>query len=137
MNTFNLDTVIRLWHLNKNEVARVMFPHIRFPEYALNRVLKGLAPVDIQQLMRLADYIGAPVVDLFGLDDWHGITEENCLTLTKGEYKVKFNNTFFIVYKGPEVICKNVGDFQVMTFDEFINYINNQIKQYENGNNQN
>lgn len=137
MNTFNINKVIELWHLDIKEVAKVVFPKVRFPELAFRRILKGEAELDTLQLESLADYIGVPVTDLFGLDNWHGITEDDCLTLTKGKYKVKFNNTFFIIYADNKPICKNVGDFKVMTFNDFINYINNVIKLYENGSNQN
>lgn len=137
MNTFDISKVIELWHLDKEEVAKVVFPKVRFPVLAFRRVLKGEAELDTIQLGLLADYIGVPVTDLFGLDNWHGVTEDDCLTLTKGGYKVKFNNTFFIIYIDGKPICKNVGNFNVMTFNDFIEYINNQIKLYENGSNQN
>ena len=77
------------------------------------------------------------VTDLFSADTWKGSSEDGCLTMTKGDYKVKlnYNEVFMSIYKGDGLIKQIISNVPDMTMREFVNYIDNFIKNYENGSN--
>lgn len=137
MEQFNISNVIEHYKLNTEDLAKVLFPTIKYPKQAFDRVLKGEANLDIMQVERLASHIGVLVTDLFSVNTWKGSSEDGCLVMLKGEYKVKlnYNGVYVSIYKNNNLICQNISNVPSMTVQEFINYIDNFIKNYENGNN--
>ena len=132
---FNLGNVIEHYKLNIEDIARVLFPNIKYPKQALDRILKGEANLDVVQLERLANHIGILVTDLFSVNTWKASSEEGCLTFLKGEYKIKlnYNGVYISIYKSNKLIFQNISNIPSMTMQEFINYLNNFINNYENG----
>lgn len=137
MEQFNISNVIEHYKLNTEDLAKVLFPTVKYPKQAFDRVLKGEANLDIMQVERLASHIGVLVTDLFSVNTWKGSSEDGCLVMLKGEYKVKlnYNGVYVSIYKNNNIICQNISNVPSMTVQEFINYIDNFIKNYENGNN--
>lgn len=137
MEQFNISNVIEHYKLNTEDLARVLFPTVKYPKQAFDRVLKGEANLDIMQVERLASHIGVLVTDLFSVNTWKGSSEDGCLVMLKGEYKVKlnYNGVYVSIYKNNNLICQNISNVPSMAVQEFINYIDNFIKNYENGNN--
>lgn len=137
MEQFNISNVIEHYKLNTEDLAKVLFPTVKYPKQAFDRVLKGEANLDIMQVERLASHIGVLVTDLFSANTWKGSSEDGCLVMLKGEYKVKlnYNGVYVSIYKNNNLISQNLSNVPSMTVQEFINYINNFIKNYENGNN--
>lgn len=134
---FNISNVIEYYKLNTKDLAKVLFPTVRYTKQAFDHVLKGEATLNVIQLERLADHIGVLVTDLFSANTWKGSSEDGCLTMLKGEYKVKLNykGVYLSIYKNNEPIYQKLSDVPDMTVNEFINYLDNFIKNYENGNN--
>lgn len=137
MNKFDIKKIIERWQLDTLALAKALYPKAQYPKQAFYRVLQGKSNLDVPQLQTLAQFIGVSITDLFDLDSWHGTYEGDYIILTNGNYKVKFDRVLFTIYVDDKPIFTCVGNFNVMTFDEFIDYINNQIKLYENGSNQN
>lgn len=137
MEQFNISNVIEHYKLNTEDLAKVLFPTVKYPKQAFDRVLKGEANLDIMQVERLASHIGVLVTDLFSANTWKGSSEDGCLVMLKGEYKVKlnYNGVYVSIYKNNNLISQNLSNIPSMTVQEFINYIDNFIKNYENGNN--
>lgn len=137
MEQFNISNVIEHYKLNTEDLAKVLFPTVKYPKQAFDRVLKGEANLDIMQVERLASHIGVLVTDLFSANTWKGSSEDGCLVMLKGEYKVKlnYNGVYVSIYKNNNLISQNLSNIPSMTVQEFINYIDNSIKNYENGNN--
>ena len=137
MEQFNIRNVIEHYKLNTEDLARVLFPTVKYPKQAFDRVLKGETNLDIKQVERLALYIGVLVTDLFSANTWKGLSEDGCLVMLKGEYKVKlnYNGVYVSIYKNNNLISQNLSNVPSMTVQEFINYIDNFIKNYENGSN--
>lgn len=133
METFNITKIMEQYAPNTDELSKVLFPHIKYPKQAFDRVLKGEANLDSEQITRLASYLGILVSDLFNLkDDWKGSydTTKKCLIFTKGEYKINlnYNGSFITVYKDNKVIHQEVKSrADSMTFEDFIRYINKFI----------
>lgn len=137
MKQFDINEIIRYYQLDTESLAPVLFPTVKYPKLALDRVLKGQTNLDISQVELLAEHIGVLVSDLFSINKWKGSTEGTYLTLIKGDYKVKLNykGVFISVYKNNALIFQEISDVPGMTMNEFTNHIDNIIKSYENGNN--
>ena len=137
MERFNINNVIKQYRLDTEELAKVLFPTVKFPKLAFDRVLKGEGSLDVIQLERLADYIGVLVSDLFSVDTWKSSTEDRCLVLQKGNYKVKLNykGVYLSVYKNNELILQSISNILSMTVQEFVDFLDTIIKDYENGSN--
>lgn len=137
MEQFNINSVIEHYKLNTEDLARVLFPTVKYPKQAFDRVLRGETDLDIKQIETLASYIGVLVTDLFSAGTWKGSTEDGCLTMLKGDYKVKlnYNGVFVSIYKNNNLIEQKISNVPDMTMHEFVNYIDNFIKSYENGSN--
>lgn len=137
MKQFNINKVVEYYKLNTEDLAKVLFPTVKYPKQAFDRVLKGETDLDIRQIETLASYVGVLVTDLFSADTWKGSSEDGCLTLLKGDYKVKlnYNGVFVSIYKNTELIEQKISNVPDMTMQEFMNYIDNFIKNYENGSN--
>ncbi len=136
MEQFNINSVIEYYKLNTEDLAKVLFPTVKYPKQAFDRVLKGEANLDVIQLERLASHIGVLVTDLFLIGTWKGSSEDGCIILLKGNYKVKlnYNGVYVSIYKNNELIYQKLSNVPEMTVEEFINYLDNFIKTYENGN---
>ena len=132
---FNIGNVIEYYKLNTEELAKVLFPTVKYPKQAFDRILKGEATLDTTQLERLASHIGVLVSDLFCANTWKGESENGILTMLKGEYKVKlnYNGVFVSIYKNNILIHQRIANIPQMTINDFINYLDNFIKDYENG----
>lgn len=137
MEQFNINSVIEHYKLNTEDLAKVLFPTVKYPKQAFDRVLKGETNLDITQVEKLANYIGVLVTDLFSAGTWKGSSEDGCLTMLKGDYKVKLNykGVFVSIYKNNNLIEQKISNVPDMTIQEFINFLDNLIKNYENGSN--
>lgn len=137
MEQFNINSVIEHYKLNTEDLAKALFPTVKYPKQAFDRVLKGETDLDIKQIETLASYIGVLVTDLFSAGTWKGSSEDGCLTMLKGDYKVKLNykGVFVSIYKNNNLIEQKISNVPDMTMHEFINYLDNFIKTYENGSN--
>jgi hypothetical protein len=137
MEQFNINSVIEHYKLNTEDLAKVLFPTVKYPKQAFDRVLKGETDLDIKQIETLASHIGVLVTDLFLAGIWKASSEDGCLTMLKGDYKVKLNykGVFVSIYKNNKLIEQKISNVPDMTMQEFMNYIDNFIKNYENGSN--
>ena len=65
MKQFNIDEIIKHYKLDAEDLSRVLFPSVKYPKQAFDRVLKGETNLDIGQIEKLASHIGVLVSDLF------------------------------------------------------------------------
>ncbi len=130
---FNINEVIKHYKLDANDVAEALFPDIRYKKLALDRVLKGEAKINTDQLQALANLAGVFVSDLFSIDGWKSRAEDGCLTFISGSYKVKlgYNGVWLSLYKNNELIKQELST-PVMTLDEFIIHITDLVTTYTN-----
>lgn len=133
METFDIAKIIEQYAPDTEELSKVLFPHVKYPKQAFDRVLKGEANLDTKQLEILASYLGVLVSDLFSADGWKGAWDNTCrcITFVKGLYRVNlnYNGSFITVYKDNKVVDQKVKcNIEDMAFSDFIQYINNLIK---------
>lgn len=133
METFDITKIIEHYAPNIEELSKLLFPHVKYPVCAFDRVLKGETNLDTAQVCILAKYLGVLVSDLFNTAfDWKGSYDHThkCLTFVKGTYRVNLNydGTFVTIYRDGKVIKQVVkSGAQEMTLTDFIQYINNLI----------
>lgn len=130
MDKFNINKIIEYYGPNVDELGCVLFPRIKYPKQAFDRVLKGETNLDSAQIELLAKYLGVFVADLFSVDDWHGKwdNEHKCLSVVRGPYKINLNygGAFITVYKNNKMIHQEIKcDVDSMSLSDFIKYINN------------
>ena len=129
---FDLRKVIEVYKLDVNDVAEALFPHVRYKNLALNRVLKGEAFLDTQQIQILANLAGVFIQDLFMLNKWRGKNENGYLTLCYGDYKVilNYNGAFLTLIKNGHVQKQELINTKCITIDDFLTHINSLIKNF-------
>lgn len=134
MKAFNINRIIEHYQVqNIEELSKVLFPNVKYPKQAFDRVLKGETDLDSSQIELLASYLGVLPSDLFTLDDWKGgwDSDNKCLTFIKGTYQVNlnYNGVFITVYNSGKMIRQIVTSQIInMPLTDFIQYINKLIK---------
>lgn len=137
MEKFNINEIVgRLSPEEAAQLPKVLFPDVKFPKLAFNRILKGEAHLDTCQVAKLAEFLGMPVADLFRAGSWRGGSEDGYLTLSRGRYRAKLNygGVYLTLYKDDEVIGQVLSNVPGMTVQEFTEYLNKLINEYEHGN---
>ena len=137
MKQFNINSIVEQYKLNTEDLAKVLFPAIKYPGLAFARIQKGEAALDTEQLRRLADFIGVPISELFTENGWNGAVKEGVLTFIKGPYEVRLNyaGTFATLYKDGVAFDKILINTTVITLEEFITILNKYINNFEHGTN--
>lgn len=132
MEKFDVNKIIEQYNIDAQDLAKWLFPNVKYPKLAFDRVLKGETNLDIEQVAILAKYIGVTVADLFANESWRSSFRDNLMVLTKGDYSVEFDPkcAFIRVYKNGEFVDNILVNLQQTPFEEFINYIDNIIKRY-------
>lgn len=132
MEKFDVNKIIEQYNIDAQDLAKWLFPNVKYPKLAFDRVLKGETNLDIEQVAILAKYIGVTVADLFANESWRSSFRDNLMVLTKGDYSVEFDPKciFIRVYKNGEFVDNILVNLQQTSFEEFINYIDNIIKRY-------
>ena len=133
MEKFDIQKIIERYSPNIEELSKILFPHIKYPKQAFDRVIKGEANLDSVQIELLASYLGVFVADLFFIDEWKGSwnEEHKCLIFVKGLYQVNVNygGSFITVYKDGKKVHQLIKvNANNMSLPDFIQYINTLIQ---------
>ena len=132
MEKFDIQKILEHYKPDTGELSKVLFPKAKYPKQAFDRVVKGEANLDVQQVEKLASYLGVLISDLFSVDDWKGQWDNDakCVAFVKAPYRVNlnYNGTFITVYKDEKVIHREVKATPGMQLTDFISYINKFIQ---------
>ena len=74
-----------------NEIAAFLFPDNGHPDKALRRVLREETELTASQISALASYFDIPINDLFEIDQWDCVNDNDTITLKKGDYTAQLN----------------------------------------------
>lgn len=132
MTQFNIHNIIEEYNLDTDELSKALFPNAKYPKPAFNRVLAGESSLSVEQLEKLASFIGVVPAELFSLDTWRSSTADGYLSFKKGEFEVKlnYNGAFLTLYKNNEVIDRRIIG-NSMSIDEFTKHINDLITKFQ------
>ena len=92
MSKIHLKSILEAHGVDPKKAAEVLFPKNMYPYLALNRVMKGKALLDSDQISALAFLLGVPIQSLFDKANW-SITssKEGIIIFTNGEYEAELD----------------------------------------------
>ena len=133
MEKFDIHRIIERYKPDIDKLAKIMFPDVKYPKQAFDRVLKGETQLNTQQLENLANYLGILIVDLFVATSWKSYNENGCMCFERGEYKAKLNykGVYLTLYRNEEVIDQKIANVPEMKVQEFLNFLDSMIENYE------
>lgn len=136
MEILNINKVIDQYKVDEAELAHIAFPGLRYPEPAFKRILSGSSSLSAEQISAIAGYLQIPVSDLFTVQntDWHATSKNKQTTFYRGDYRVVISRDKFeiVLYKGQDEVDRAVGAFGIMTIQDFLAVVDEQIKKFEN-----
>jgi hypothetical protein len=132
----DLKKIIEGEALEVKELAPQLFPGAKFPAMALNRIVKGDAVLNADQIAKLCIVTGLTASELYDYPNWWKGKDlkPGELALENGEFTAKLNLEKWIVtieHKGSlffnEVLCS-----KTTPLSEFIEMLNNQVLIFKN-----
>lgn len=132
MKQFDINNIVKDFNLDKDEIAKVLFPDAKYPKLAFNRIVKGEASLSVEQLEILASHLGIMPASLLTMNSWRDATEEGFLAFEKGLFKVKlnYNGAFLSVYKDNKLVEQMITGAS-MSIDKFIELIDDLISKHK------
>lgn len=129
---FDLKAVIDYFGLSQEFVAKVFFPHIKYPVQALARIIKGEGTLTVEQLEQLAEHINVDIKDLFSVASWKGTCENGLITYKKHNYKAILNwdRAYLTIFKDDGIIYQTFV-YKAMSIEQFIDWLDEYIESYE------
>lgn len=129
---FNILNILEHYKPDTNEVAKVLFPKVKYPRFALDRVLKGEAELSVSQLYKLADFLHVPATQLIDMSEWQSSCENGVITYTTNDgYKaVITQDSKLNVYKEHTLVYQGLIANKVISISELLT----TLKSIRNGN---
>jgi hypothetical protein len=134
MKTINLSKIIKDNNLKVKEVAQELFPNIKYPKLALDRILRGESRLDSDQLSRLSMYTGMSIEQIYTGENWQKPEARgNLLTLHSGEYRAEINTDSWTtkLFHKQTIMHDLVIHQKAITLDNYINDLNTRINNYK------
>lgn len=130
MKTIDINNIIESKGLDQTDLAKELFPGAKHPKMALQRIIKGEAQLDSEQIVRLSIYTGIPIGELFGQRDWKAKTKEGVHTFESEDYRAELDTNTWIskVWKKDELIHEVVIHDQHISLSNYFSILNNVIK---------
>lgn len=96
MSRLNLAKLIELNRIDTEELAKVLYPDVKFPEKSLHRVLKGSSFLDSEQIFLLSKFTGISFNVLFNPESWdHEFSKDKIHIFRKGAYRAELDPSFW------------------------------------------
>lgn len=129
--------VIKSYGLDENGVAEELFPGNKYAKSALRRVMRGDAELNASQLKRLSELAGIEVGELYNINGrWSARSSHGVVTLISRDYRVELDLKTWVskIFKNDNLLAEEVLSNQMVSVKEFINQIENKVKNYEGKN---
>ena len=128
----DLAKIIIKYNLNTDNVAEALFPNNKYKKSALDRILKGKATLDTNQINILANMIGILPQELFMINNWKGEIKNNIIVFKQDEYivKINYNGAFLNLYKDNVLVYQEINASN-KSLTDLITYLNNLIKKLQ------
>lgn len=98
MRTIDVKGIIDRQGLDPKDVAKQLFPKNKYPDLALNRIIKGINSLDAEQISKLALMSGLSISELFSGNAWKsGPVKKDCLTFENGEYYAELDTDKWVI----------------------------------------
>lgn len=131
MDTINVNQIIKDNELDVKTVANELFPGIKHPKLALDRILKGEAFLDSNQISRLSILTGIPIEFLFTERSWKPTSnKKGIIDFSKGDYRVELNLTdgASCIYHKNKIFHEQLIHSKHITLSEYIKEVERIIE---------
>lgn len=134
MRTIDIKKVIDSTGLNFKEVATQLFPKNKYPDLALNRVIKGVNVLDADQISKLALMANIPISDLFSGGEWKLVSKGKTHVFSNGDYKVELDPETWIsrIFHNGSLFHESVIHSGSTPLSEYLENIDILINQFQN-----
>lgn len=128
--TIDINNIIESKGLDQNDLAKELFPGTKHPKMALQRIIKGEAQLDTEQIVRLSAYTGLSISELFGQRDWKASSKGGVHTFESEDYRAELDTNTWIskVWKKSELIHEVVIHDRHISLSNYFSLLNNVIK---------
>lgn len=129
----DLKRIIDSFDLDKTEIANELFPDIKYPSLALNRIINNEAKLDSDQLYKLAAMLDIEVGSLYNKAWKLSSGETGKITLARDNYRAVLNtNTFELkIFLNESLVHETLFLIRNITLTELVESINNYINKLE------
>lgn len=133
MNTIDLKKIISENDLDFKSVANELFPDNKYPALALNRVVKGEAFLDSNQIIKLSELSGVPIETLFYGGKWKTTSKDKEITFTNGDYVAKLNthSNMTRIFHKKNMIHEAIIHKSTIPLSEYLNQIEKLINNHK------
>ena len=120
-------------NLDKREVADTLFPSNKFAIMALDRVLRGEAVLNADQISRLALFANVSLSSLFTGEGWGCKSRGTMHTFTSGEFvaKVDMDSGVVEMFHKTTLFHTVTLTSKSIELTELVEVLNKQILNYE------
>ena len=133
MKTIDLKKLMEDLNLDPKQIAKELFPKNAYPKLALDRVVKGEAFLDTNQLSRLSLVTGVSIQSLYSYGGWDFISSpEGVITFSTGEYKAELNiaeGTTKLYHKGS-IFHEEIIHSGAIPLSEYLDALNKLISKH-------
>ena len=134
MRTIDIKKVIDSAGLDFKEVATQLFPKNKYPDLALNRVIKGVNVLDADQISKLALMANVPISGLFSGEEWKAVSKGKIHVFSNGDYKVELDPETWIsrIFHNGSLFHESVIHSGSTPLSEYLENIDILINQFQN-----
>jgi hypothetical protein len=135
MGNIDLKKIIEDNDLDVRELAAELFPGIKYPKLALDRVLKGDTYLDTNQLSRLSMFTGLPIEVLYSGTPWKTTAkhEEGNITFEAGDYTAELDTENWItkVFHKGSIFHESVLHRSTIPLNEYLHELDKIIVNHK------
>lgn len=133
MSDIDLQSIIDIHGVDKNEIAPLLFPNIKFPNLALNRILAREAKLDSEQIAKLALFLDVSANDLYA-ERWKSIKiNKNVASFSYKDFEAKLDlSTMFTrVFHKKTLYSETTLHSRSISLAEFFKYLDSLIINFK------
>lgn len=129
MSKIDLKKIIEEQNLDVKVIATELFPGNKYPKLALDRVLKGDAFLDSNQISRLSLMTEIPIQFLYDSGSWTKKMTKDLITFESGEYRAELNTSSNItkVFHKGSLFHESVIHKNSITLSEYLSEVKKLI----------
>ena len=132
MQTVKVKEVIEQKGLDVRDVAQQLFPKNKFPQLALNRVMRGEAVLDADQISKLASLAGVSIAELYS-GNWKATTKDGVHVFTNGEFRAELDTKTWVtkVFHNSSMFHESIIHSGSTPISEYLQELDSIISKYK------
>ena len=136
MRTINVKEIIETRGLDIKEGASQLFPHNKYPDLALNRIIKGKNVLDADQISKLALLSGLQLSELFSGENWKATARKGVHVFTNGEFRAELDSETWItkIFHKDSMFHESIIHSGSTPVSEYLSQLDLIINDFKNKN---